>query len=63
MAPWFPPWINSAVDLESWEKKAMTGRNKISEKQMKKTFKLQKEEIGTKRNGNSAKEKNIADWK
>lgn len=63
---WLPgshPGSNSAIDLESWEKKAMTGRIKISERQMKKTFKLQKEEIGTKRNGNLAKEKNIADWK
>lgn len=40
---WLPgshPESNSAVDMESWEKKAMTGRTKISEKQMKKTFKL-----------------------
>lgn len=40
---WLPgshPGSNSAVDTESWEKKAMTGRTKISERQMKKTFKF-----------------------
>lgn len=43
---WLPgshPGSNSAVDMESWEKKAMTGRTKNSEKQMKKTFKLERE--------------------
>lgn len=43
---WLPgshPGSNSAVDMENWEKKAMTGRTKNSEKQMKKTFKLERE--------------------